>query len=175
MGYFSDLTSKKGDTQSQTSSGNTSGSNWLNLVYTASSSSDRSIQLATSPVPQSPIVQHQGLTLTQGDDYTVSGDVVTIDGSIPLSGGDVIQVRYQETLSEFEWGQNSITVSQYLSKPYVISLNNPIYAGSEIVYLNGVMLVRGDDYTVGNDYVELDGSYNFQSVNKLTVQYQYRS
>ncbi|MFB6372032.1 MAG: hypothetical protein ABEN55_02685 [Bradymonadaceae bacterium] len=173
MGYFSELTSQKGGSQGP--SGNKAESNWLNLVYTAASSSDRDIQLKTSPVPDSTIVQHQGLLLTKGEDYTVSADVVTIDGNVPLSGGDVLQVRYQERLSDFEWAHESITVSQYTAKPYVFDLNHPIYAGSEIVSLSGVALTRGEDYTLGNDYIELDSSYDINSARNWTVRYQYRA
>lgn len=66
------------------------------FVTVATPVADHIITLSHTPTANSEIVVWQGIVLTShaGKDYTISGNVVTISGTIVLTVGDELQVTY---------------------------------------------------------------------------------
>lgn len=63
------------------------------IIVDAAFLSNREITLAKVPILDTETVFLNGLLLTD-DCYSLSGNILTIDGGLPIKVGDVILVRY---------------------------------------------------------------------------------
>ena len=105
-------------------------------------------------------------TLNEGDivriendlrtDYTVSGNTVTLNSSVPLNEGDIIRVTWFSDYPSMDLVTDKFEAGKV---NYKLS-TNPSDASAVWVYLNGTKLVQDNDYRVslpdGYVYLELE-------------------
>jgi len=106
--------------------------------------------LSDTPQAGSEYVFLNGILQTVTDDYTITGD--TIEFVTPPETGDKVRVSFRLTASaDFVDKETPTGLINGSNDTFVLS-DTPI-AGSDHIYLNGILQDSADDYTIAGDTV----------------------
>ncbi len=138
--------------------------------------SNASFTLANAPNPSSSLALYRnGLLLERGLDYTVSGSTISFQSTDIPQPGDTLQASYRVSVSlpgvgfvdqETPAGtMNGVNASFTLSQ-------TPSPAASLVVYLNGLRLSPGVDYTAIGATVTFQTGLEPQAADILLCSYR---
>jgi len=113
--------------------------------------SNANFTLANTPNPASSLALFRnGLLLAQGLDYTLSGNAISFQTADIPQPGDIVQASYRVSVSLAGVGfvdqETPAGTMDGLNASFKLS-QTPSPAASLAVYLNGLLLAAGVDYT----------------------------